>query len=195
MPKTIRAVVTALALFAAFAGPARAADKDRPAGPLDQMDREMVAIGGQLRNARMRVERGIVSLRRPGADPENKSFIETCCRNNIETVLARMRVVQKSLENTRGYFDERENDTAIGILTEMDGRFRQLAEGVLLLARAPNEERATQTLTGLIRPWNEFRNGLDALRGCCPVEKKHGRKLLVDPADVEPDAGKKKPRR
>jgi hypothetical protein len=58
-------------------------------------------------------------------------------------------------------------------------------------ARAPVEARAFDAMNGLIRPWNEFRNGVSALRSCCPLP-------IPVPEEVAPDeasTGKKEKER
>ena len=59
--------------------------------------------------------------------------------------------------------------SATSILGELDIQLQSISTGAAIFGRSPDEQHAAAALTGFVRPWNAFRNGVQALRLCCPV--------------------------
>jgi hypothetical protein len=158
-------------------------------GPLERMDKAMLAIGGQLRNAESRITRGMKGMSGAASSAvEYTSLAVTCCQSNIETIKEKMLELQDTMTEARRHYTARQDRTALNLLDQMDLRLRQLAEATMSFVRAPDQDGALNSLKGAVRPWNEFRNGLEALEGCCPMSAD----ALEDEAPAvkaEPDPG------
>jgi hypothetical protein len=139
--------------------------------PLQRMDQAMLSIGGQLRNAESRISRGMKGMSGVAAPSpvEYKTLAVQCCRSNVEAIRERMMTLQDVMEETRRHYTERQDRTALNLLDQMDTRLRRLAEATMTFVRAPDQDAAVAALKGAVLPWNEFRNGIEALRGCCPM--------------------------
>lgn len=134
---------------------------------LEHIDQKMIDIGAQLTNARKRLSMssGVVE-----ENPNGESGMGlTCCTDNLRTIAEKLRVIRGSIERIAVYYADQENGEAIGILGEMDSRLLSISTGAAIFGRAPDGRSAAAALTGFVRPWNEFRNGVQALRLCCPI--------------------------
>lgn len=171
--------LAAVALACMLAGSLRA-----ETGPLERLDQAMLEIGAHIHNAKVRLKKGVFAAN-PAGDVAPPAPTETvalrCCQNNVETIRRGLQTVHGILGELHGYYDARQNSTGSALVEQMVARWRQMAEGMLLFIRAPSAQRAGQVLEGLIRPWNELRNGMQALEGCCPV-------LTPPPTAAAPEA-------
>ena len=134
---------------------------------IENIDQLMIDIGAQLTNAKKRLSMssGIVE-----ENPNGESGIGlTCCTDNLRTIAEKLRGIRASIETLAVYFTEQENGRAISILGEMDIQLQSISTGAAIFGRSPDEKHAAAALTGFVRPWNAFRNGVQALRLCCPV--------------------------
>jgi len=162
---TIRSLVCAL-LFLGWTLGGAAETQESPM--LDYLDGKMVDIGAQMQNARMRLRKDFA-----GVDPDVPADAQTpvilCCMANLETIHDRLLLLRAGMEQMLEFYRGQHNSTAVSILGQMSTRLDQLTTGMVYFARAPTEAQAFDALNGLIRPWNEFRNGVRTLRSCCPL--------------------------
>ena len=154
---------------------------------IDHIDQMMIDIGSQLTNAKKRLtmSSGVVE---PNPDGPSGMGL-TCCTDNLRTIAEKLRIIRASIDRMAEYYVAQENGEAIGILGGLDGQLLSISTGAAIFARAPDEGNAAGALSGFVRPWNAFRNGLQSLRLCCPIP------LPVDPESADqddPDEGKSK---
>jgi len=151
---------------------------------IEHVDQMMIDIGSQLTNARKRLtmSSGVVEQNPDG--PSGMGL--TCCTDNLRTIAEKLQIIRASMDRMADYYLAQENGEAIGILGGLDGQLRSIDTGAAIFARAPDEGNAAGALSGFVRPWNAFRNGLQSLRMCCPIP------LPVDPESADqgdPDEG------
>jgi hypothetical protein len=128
----------------------------------------MIDIGAQLTNSKKKLR---MSPGTSAPDPDGKpiGLGLACCEANLRTIAKKLRIIRASMERMADYYSETRNGEAMGILGQMDMRLDQLSTGAGLFAQASSEAMAYGAMQGLIRPWNEFRNGVQSLRLCCPI--------------------------
>jgi hypothetical protein len=156
----------ALGLLALLAlGPAIAAETSPL---LEHVDQKMIDIGAQLTNAKKKLR---MSPGMPLSEEEGrqKGLGFVCCEANLRTIAQKLRTIRAGIERLAAYYAEQENGQAMGILGQMEMRLDQVSTGGALFGQAQDEATAQAAMLGLIRPWNEFRNGVQSLRLCCPV--------------------------
>ena len=143
---------------------------------LDFADQKMVDVGAQLQNAKMRLNKDFAGVD-PGAGGPGTTPVVSCCRANLEKIDGKLKELRWAMGLLLEFYRGQHNSTAVSILAEMNARLDQITTGMIVFARAAADAQAFDARNGLIRPWNEFRNGVRALRRCCPV-----------PIEVSPDA-------
>ena len=151
---------------------------------IEQIDQMMIDIGAQLTNAKkiLAMSSGVVE-----ENPNGESGMGlTCCTNNLRTIAAKLRIIRASIQRMAVFYVEQENGQAIGILGDLEAHAFSVATGAAIFGSAPDEKSAAAALTGFVRPWNGFRNGVQSLRLCCPIP------IPVDPeppTSTVPDEG------
>jgi hypothetical protein len=182
LPSTSFAAPEGAAPGAAPAAGADGADGAAAPGPLARMDKAMLGVGAHVQNAKAGIKRGTVGVGRPGSETGYTTFAAGCCASHIETIKTKMVAIQQDLELVNRYYTERQNATALVVVKQMDERLRQVAQAVLSFARALDKDGALKGLEGVVQPWNEFRNGIEILEGCCPITEGRGPTPPVEPS-------------
>jgi hypothetical protein len=170
--RAVWVALTACWLYLLPSGPLLAeTDATEQTSPIERAAKQLKDVAGMVRNAEMRLGRNLV-----GASPEAgrgqapaQTPAAACCRTNVETITKALQALDGLTREMRGHYAQQRNSSAMGVLDQMDMRLQQMLQGTIAFARAPTEARANSALQGLIRPVNEFRNGLNALRSCCPI--------------------------
>jgi hypothetical protein len=85
------------------------------------------------------------------------------------TIAEKLQGIRAALDRMAAYYTEEENGEAMGLLGQLDTQVKSISTGAIVFGRSPDEKHASAALTGFVRPWNGFRNGVQALRLCCPI--------------------------
>ncbi len=185
MSKRFWIVVVSLVLIAGLAGtPAMAKKKSKgsqpeveePAisGPAAQMQADLRALAGQIKNAGMKVKhvlaaaegKGDARLRSTNSDEQMMSVLE-CCTNNVNAMRKRM---ESFVASMRVVFNEatRTNDEqSLAILSQMASEVRELNRAFEAFSAARGSFHAEKTLSTLRGTYKNLRDSLADYVECC----------------------------
>ncbi|ANM29480.1 hypothetical protein ABI59_07615 [Acidobacteria bacterium Mor1] len=185
MSKRFWIVVVSALLIAGLAGTPAVAKKkskgsqpevEEPAitGPAGQMQADLRALAGQIKNAGMKVKhvlgaaegKGDSRLRSNNSDEQMMSVLE-CCTNNVQAMRKRM---DSFVVAMRVVFDEakRTNDEqSLAILGQMASEIREMNRAYEAFAGARGSFHAEKTLSTLRGTYKNLRDSLEDYIECC----------------------------
>lgn len=191
LPSPARSMLVAGWLAILIAGPAPAAPaaaEQEDLAPIARLQKDLLGLQKNLSNTRIKLQQGMSGIGPSGTTPDGEpqrppTPAEACCESNLERVNQKVNSMNRMLERLDIYYAERQQTDGLAALDRIRGELNIVARGVAVLKMAGTQERATQSMYGLLRPVHELSKAITALEACCPVE---------DPAAFEA-GGKRRP--
>jgi len=170
-----RRLAVAAALVILVAAPAPAAAEEEELAPIAQLQRDLLGAQKNLSNLKIKVQHAMSGMSRSAAaEGEAPSRpptpAEACCESNLERVNQKIQSMNQMLERLDTYYAKRERTDALAALDRIRGELNIVARGVAVLKMAGTQDRAMQTLYGLLRPSHQLSKAIEELEACCPVE-------------------------
>jgi len=153
------------------------------------MDREMLRFNVQIRNAKVRLERGIQGAFGEEADAEApRTPARNCCMVNLRKMRGAVGELGVIFDEMAACHEADGNPGAISTVRIAQNDLAAFARGVEALAEAPRDEQALGILRGLTRAYITL---LDTTEKIEPCARENG---SPDPAAAESPKKKKKDR-
>lgn len=146
-------------------GPSRAGD-DGPKTPLQRLNKEMVNIRNNLKNAQMKHRNGVVESGVGSEGDSPATPMQTCCNGNLKRIKKRIVELRAAAADLGKCYEAAGNSDALFDLNFFLTDFTQFERGVGLWFEAVKPEEVYGVQEALTRSFLLMRESADKLEAC-----------------------------